>query len=365
MTIKEKILSKIEELNELKDKLLKSASFSDSDNDAHIYHSKGIGDISSTTGSTPHNIAEALTVIVEEVNTYYAMILSLPHIESSIIYRDRGIYDFGVVSDLSTGNIPVSWTLVSNGVSFESLQQQLPSSSFTGAIKEIEISSTPSFRKGGFEGTDISFEMVIFRINPRKNIKEEYTSGNGSLSLIIGDSILFGDDLLVVGFRPLQQILSTAIYYMDLSYSLRITRADNTVTEHMFTVSDMKIGNNTVDCDFSLEKGILFWDMITLNSFEVSYINTVGQSGTVMPMPPGTDLGGQTAGNVIDKIIVSGIPTTVGEALFSYRAGISARRLLDESPYSIYNRNENSISHIVIDNVRPIDLVLEEAINAL
>ncbi len=365
MTIKEKILAKIDELNLIKDSLIKLESFNDPDNEAHIYHTKGISDISGFTGSTPNNLSELLGVLTEKINSYVTMISGLPNIESSIIYRDRGIHDFAIVSDAAHIPIPVVWEKVSEGVSFGSVQQQLPVSSYTGSLNQIEIESVPSCRKGGVDSVDIEFEIVVIRINPRKNILEEYVSGNGSIQIIIDSDHLFGDDVFIVGFRPIQPIISTSIYYINFSYKVKMTNTEGVTMDHIYTIADTSIGNNILDCDPSLTSGIVMWDMLTLNDFSVGYESSIGQNGTIMPIPQGSDLGGREEGNIIELLSVLNMKTNIEDKVISCRSGISKRRELIREPYSIYNKNENGISHIVIKNVRPIDLVLEEVLSAL
>ena len=317
------------------------------------------------TGSTPNNLAHILGTVVSEINKYKNYIASMPRRESRAIYQDRGVYKYSILSRLGGETCPVTWEKIGDNLSFESLSQYFPVSKYSGYTKSIEFRANPICRKGGAANPDIDFELRVLRLNIRNEIKELYRAPNGSLSVTLDESVLNGDDLFIVGFVPLQNIISSATYYVDLSYSVVVHGQDNSLVEAVNTVGDCRIGNILFDADTSATESFMLWDILSLNRFTVSCTNSIGDNSTIFPRDTGDDLGGEHDGNIIESISSGGIDLNISEFKISYRNLVSSSRLLIEDSYAFFDMKRTGINKIVFKNIRPIDIVLEEAINAL
>lgn len=363
MTIKEILLNKIEELNIVKSSLLKVDIFLNPDNDAFVYHTLNIGKISGTTGSTPNNLSEILDTVVASINEYAQYIQKMPYAESNVILRNRDTKQYAVFSN--KGLVPgrVSWTEMSSEASFESIQQYLPMSTYKGFVKTMKIVCRPSFRKGSPDANNINFDVIVYRINTRLNLKEVYSANGIEVSVTFDSDHLYGDDIFIIGFKPITKIILTSIYYSDLSYSIDIEGEDGSKNSIIRAINDISPGGMQPDVDTSVNDGILMWDIFTLNDFSVELIDTAGKSAYIIP---DNYSGTNGTGVTIDSISVDGFSLDLSSEKISCKPGsFKAIGSLIDDTYSLYDKNVSNIAHIVFKNIRPIDIVLSEAINAL
>ncbi len=362
MTIKDVLLGKIDELNIVKDKLLKIESFLNPGNDIFVYHTLSIGDISGTTGSTPSNLAEILSVVVKSINDYTEYIMSIPNRESNVIRRDRGVQTYAIISKKSLVPGNIIWEELSNNALFGSVQQLLPMSTYIGFIDTLKINCAPSFRKGGQDGADILFEVVLIRINSRLNIIEEYETGGGLFEVTFDGPHLYGDDVFIIGFRPKQQIIPSSIYYSNLAYNIEINGLDNSSTTEAKTINNTPIGNILLNVDTSITDGILMWDAFALNDFSVETEDSIQNKAKLLPI---SEVTAQVVGKTLDSIKVDGISADVSNFKISYMEGTFRSYILIDDSYILYDKKGNNVERIIFKNVIPIDIILEEAINAL
>jgi hypothetical protein len=366
MTIKEALLGKLEELKKIESTLLEMSMFLDPDNNIFVYHSLGISKIEGTVGSTPNNLSEILDVVADEVMKYVDYISKIPNKESSIVLRERGVLKYSILSTDGMIPAPITWNEISTGASFESVQQFLPMSSYRGFVRKIRIHTFPSFRKGGFDGADIDFTTVLYRLNVRKNILEEYMSGNGIMDVTLDNEHLYGDDIFIIGLKQDQKIITTSVYYSNLSYDVEITGEDDSYSSNVYTIGKTRVGNIVPNVDNSIDGGILYWSMFTLNDFTVRVTDEFeNKETTLLPNPYANDIPTYYSGNTIKEIVVDGIRMDISALKISFRGGISEKGNLIDDTYRLYDTMDNGISTIVFKNVKPIDVVLEEAINAL
>jgi hypothetical protein len=246
-----------------------------------------------------------------------------------------------------------------------SVQQFLPMSKYKGFVRTITVHSAPSFRKGGENNPEIDFDVVFLRINVRKNICEEYYASSGYLNITLDNDHLFGDDIFIIGFRPRQKILKTSVYYSRLEYSIKIEGEDDSIEENVYTIGGTRVGNIIPDIDDSLDNGILYWSMFTLNEFTVECARTEGSNVVLIPKNYTGVLGSTYNGIIIEELMVDGISMDISRYNVSYRSGIEERSILVDDTYRLYDISDNGVNKIIFKNVRPIDIVLEEAIHAL
>jgi hypothetical protein len=364
MTIKEALSKKIQELEEEKLKLIKKAAFLDPDNDMFVYHTMQLSKISGTTGSTPSNLSEILTKIVEEINKYAEYINSIPNKETSVLKRDRGVEKYAIFSTKGLIPAPVTWKEISTDLTFSSVQQYLPMSKYRGFAKKIKIKSSTAFRKGGIDYADIDYDIVLYRINLRKNIIEEYFANGSYVDVTIDNDHLYGDDFFIIGFKPKLPLIKTSIYYSNLSYSIDIEGEDGSMLSKTYTIGNTKVGNIIPNADCSEGNMVVYWSMFSLNEFN---INCTDVSGNVTQLLPdvNTDLASSYDGNKIITLSSDGIAMDVSRYNISYRKGISNRFVVIDDRYRLYDMMDNGISSIIIKNVIPIDVIIERAIHEL
>jgi len=365
MTVNDMLTSKINELNSVRDTLINKDAFLNPDNEIFIYHSLPMSKINGDTGSTPNNLSEIMDKVVLSIMDYVDYISSIPNKESSVIMRDRGVSTFAIVSEKSNIAVPITWTKIGENLPFESVQQYLPVSDYLGFVKMIEIKASHTFRKGGESGVDIDASVVLLRINSRLNICDRYESYGGIIDVFIDGESLYGDDIFIIGFVPKVKILTTSIYYSDLSFSINISGQDDSSTTLGRTIGGTQVGNIIPDVDDEIVNGMAYWSMFTLNDFRVDVKNSKGDTVSAMPPDPNSDFANLFSGNIITEIIVDGISIDVSEHNISYRSGISSREIIVSDTYKLYDKNDTGVSTIVFKNVRPVDIVLEEAISEL
>lgn len=365
MTIKEKLESEILRLEEVKAGLLRKEQFLNPSNSSFIYSSESIGDIKSTQGTTPNNLSTILETVVKTINEYVDYIRTIPFAESNVIYRERPDVDMALVSNNRHGFFsPMDWTLIAENNDFASVYSQVALTKYYGSIKSIQITASPSFRKHGESGNEIDFEMKMIRVNPRRSDTSVFRSGSGPLSIALSEDAIFPDDVFMIGIVPNVNIDSSVVYYKDFSYKMTITRHDGSEETTVRTTGNSRIGNSSIDSDTSAGM-MISWDLIAVNKLDISLSNTLGNTTVVVNDNDGPILGGLSDGNIVSSISVGQFSMDLLSHNISYRENISWYRQLADDRFSLYNMNTSEIQSIVFNNVRPIDRILEEALNAL
>jgi len=195
MTLKEKLLSKLAELEEAKERLLKIEPFLNPDNNMFVYHTEDIRSLSGTQGTTPANLGEILETVVKAINEYVDYIKSIPDASSNVVFRDRPDKDMAIVSSSRLGfHPPASWTKEFSGVNTESVFSILPTSTYYGRVIEAHFYSSPHINKNDYSGREISIEVKLLRINSRLNEFNVFRSGiNNPLDVLLTDDIMQPD----------------------------------------------------------------------------------------------------------------------------------------------------------------------------
>ena len=366
MTTKQKLQEKLDELEELKAELLRVEPFLNPDNDSFVYSTESLSDIAGTQGSTPSNLSEILEVVVVEINKYVDYIKKLPFAETSVIYRDRSENELAFVS---TGrkdfHPPVRWTEKAVDVSVDAVLGYLAMSEYYGSIKSMRIYCSPTIRKNDISGRDISLEVKLVRTNGRLNTRSDFRSGTGPLDVTISDEVIAPDDIYMIGIMTKENVTNDIIYYADLTYSIEFTYHDGSTSKEIYSMANKKIGNNILDIDTTLTYGCVYWDMLLIGNMGLFVKNSMGNTTN-----PPTSIDGPISGGLFDSNIVTDVgigmfSTDIESYKFSYRSGCSWVRLLTEGRFSLYDKNESNVAGVIFNNLRPLDLILEEAIDAL
>ncbi len=366
LSIKEELQKKFDELEALKLELLKIEAFLNPDNNSFVYSTENLAGLAGTQGSTPSNLSEILEVIVLKINEYVDYIKELPYAESSVIYRDRPEKDLAVVSTNRIGfHSPVAWTVEAENVDVGAISSFLAISEYYGRIKSMRFYASPSIRKVDSTGRDISTEVKLLRINSRLNEKNEFRSGTGPLDALLTDDILAPDDIYIIGIMITEPVANDIVYYQDLTYTIEYTFLDETTEKVTMTMGNRMIGNMLFDADLTLNFGLWYWDILTIGSFDIELFNSIGDSTEINTFSEGEASGGLFDGNIISSIKTGAFRTDISNFLVSYRSGCSWYRNLFYDTFDLYDKNTSDSTHIIFNNLRPIDLVLEEAINEL
>lgn len=365
MTAKEKLLNKIDELTALKQTLLTIESFRNPNNDALMYSTEAMSSLSGTNGVTPENLSTALDTITGAINTYVDYIRNLPYVKASPIYRERPNSTYAIVdSNRASFAPPMGWKQVGSDYSFTGIMANLPSSEFYGQYSKIEVSSSSVIRVGGVDGLSIDHEIKLIRINARTKAKDVFRSGAGPLNVSLTDKYFKPDDIFIIGIQAKEDIPSDALYYIDFSYSIKKTKQDGSVTTDMFTIGDSSIGN--MASYFDGQNGMIFvWDIVVLNQFEIAISNSIGNTTKTNFTNGQAMLSGLSTGNTISSISVGSHNVDISALSLSYREGISRYRLMKESKFELYEKDNANTDSIAFNNLRPISHVLEEAISGL
>lgn len=366
MTTKQELQKKLDELQELKGNLLRIEPFLDSNNNSFVYSSEDIEDLAGTQGTTPANLSEILEEVVKKINEYVDYIKTLPYAESSAIYRERPEVDLALVSKNRAGfHPPVSWTEKALEASVDSIYGYLAMSEYYGAVRKIKVYASPTIRKGDSSGRDIDIETKLFRINSRLNVNSEFRSGSGALDVTLTDDVLAPDDIYIVGLVVKEAMANDIIYYQDLTYSIEYEFMDGTTSKEMYTMGNRRIGNMLPDIDSTLSYGCVYWDMLTISRFTIDVSNSVGDTSEINTFVDGPISGGLFDGNIVTEFKTSMFATNMASRKLSYRSGCSWFRSMLNDKYDLYDKNTSEVIGVVFNNLRPIDRIIEEAINAL
>jgi len=367
MTLKEKLLSKLAELEETKNRLLKIEPFLNPDNNMFVYHTKDIRSLSGTQGATPSNLGEILETVVKTINEYVEYIKNIPDASSNIVFRDRPDKDMAVVSTERAGfHPPASWTKEFSGVNTESVFSVLPISTYYGRVVEAHFYSSPHINKNDHSGREISIETKLIRINSRLNEFNVFRSGvNSTLDVLLTDDIMQPDDIYIIGVVPHETMSNDIIYYQNLTYSMDIKYADGSREKKIFSMGNRKDGNFLYDGDTTIEFGMVFWDMIIISGFSIALGNYIGDKTDIDTSKDGYIGSAFFDSNIITSVYTHGFSSDISSEKVSYRNSCGFLRNIFKDTFDVYNKNTSPIARVVFKNIRPIDLVLEEAINEL
>ena len=366
MTVKEKLEQKIKELEEIKAKLLKLSQFTDPSNDTRVYSSKSIKDLNNTQGVTPKNFGEVLTVVIKKLNEYSDYINSLNYVIGSSVNRSRIVTNYKIVPEIAdVSNIPQEFSLKYENVDFQSLLNYVPDAEYTSPVTSMSITGTPVIRKDSSSGDPVDIGAVFLHLNPRMMIKDKIVFNNGIISANVSPSSFFGDDIFVVGVFFREDISPDQVFYIDLSYRVDLQLVDGRTVTKAYSIANKKIGveKNVFD---TLRQGIVIaWDMLAVNRCDFTIHNTQGDDtniGTAIDRPIG---GGTFDGNVISQITVQGISQDIANYLLSYRDSCAYYRGIYDCKYSLYSVDEDSLTPVMIPNLKPINEVIYEALRDL
>ena len=366
MTIKEKLLERITELEALRAGLLRKEPFLDPNNNSFIYSTEDIADLEGTQGTTPLNLSEILEKVVDEINKYVEYIKNLPFAESSVIYRERPDVDLALVaSNRKAFSIPMVWESKALNVSVQSIYSYLAMSKFYGSIRKMKIYSTPTFRKNDFNGREIDFEIKMFKINNRLNILSEFRSGTGPLDVTITDDDLNADDLFFMCIVVNEPLFDGIVYYQDFTYTIEIENFDGSKENTIHTVGNRRIGNTTMEGDTTLNGASIYWDMLAVDRPNITVKTTLGDTYPINTSQDGPLSATHADGNMVAEMTIESFTVDMSRLKLSYRGEIASYKTLLSDTYSLYDMNISNVASIVFNNLKPIDQVLEDAINEL
>ncbi len=366
MTVKEKLQAKLDELEAAKSDLIKIEPFLDPNNSMYVYSTEKMSELDGTSGTTPKNLGEVLDEVIKEINNYVEYIKKLPYAESSVIYKDRPEVDLALVNNNRADfHVPITWSAKAEDVSVDSVYGYLAMSKYYGKIKSMRFYASPTIRKGDISGRDIDIETKLYRINTRLNINSEYRSGAGPLDVTITDDEINPDDLYIIGIANKEKLYNELIYYQDLTYSIEYEFFDGNKDIILLNIANRKTGNMLPDIDSTLTGGLVYWDMLLMNQISVEVENAIGDSSSLNVSVDGPISGGLFDGNILTMIKNNMFSEDVSSKKMTYRSGCSWLRSLSRDTMTLYDMNTSNVATIIFNNLKPIDRVLEEAINDL
>ena len=206
----------------------------------------------------------------------------------------------------------------------------------------------------------------MYRINPRLGIVDKYRSNNGVINYIMDGKDINLDDLFVVGFSPNQQVVNSSIYYSELTYTVTLVLDDGEEKVSTYSVGNTPVGNMTTDIDTSLENGSVYWDVISIYGYTVNAKSLADTLNYILPEDINSGPLTTTNRDIVVEFESGGFPVSVEEDRLSYWSGVVGKRvLLQDATFKLYKNTDVTIDKIIFKNIRPIDIVLEEAINEL
>jgi len=363
MTIKEKLEAKLQELEELKSKLINLSHFNNPDNDTTFYSDASVKDLRKTQGVTPKNVGEVLMVVIKTVNEYIDYINKLDYASVASVMRDRIVKNYKIISSISDiSGIDPDFDLQYTGVDFQSLVPYLPDAEYSSPVKNISITGAPVLRSGTATGDTVNIGAVFININPRLGVNNSIRFPNGVISASLSSALLGGDDLFIVGIYAKEDLSQYDALYMDFTYRVDISFDDGTTDTKLYSIANKKIGVEENNFDSTRPDAIIAWDALSVNRVDFSIINTQGDSTSIATSVDRPIGGGSFAGNIVSQILIGAFSSDMAEYQLSYRDNCAYYRGLYDTVYDLYMANEEAMTPIVIPNLKPIDEVLYDAL---
>lgn len=365
MTIKEKLEEKISELEALKDELTKISDFYDPNNQQPVYSEQDIKSISATTGVTPYNFGEAISIVIKKINEYYDYINSIDHIEVSSVMRDRILNNYLIGPYGVNYAIPEEYMLAYEKVPFSSTMDMLPDADYISPISKINITATPTIRYGSSSGVDIPFGIIFSHINPRLAIQNKTTFPNGVLSVSMNREVMHGDDLFFVGVYFKEAPPQDSAIYMDLTYRIDLIHLDGSTDKKLFTIGNSKIGVCENPFDISNNDIVVAWDIVSINRFDFRVGNTRGDTTQISTSADGGIGSGFVEGNIVDRIFIQQFDMDLGALALSYRDSVAWYRGVYDCDFQVHTLPEEGATTVSFLNLKPINEVIYEALREL
>jgi len=339
------VQKKIEELNKLKESLVKLESLNKPDNEAVFFTNQSISEAAPSSGVTPYNLGEAFSKILTSISDYKKQLIGLP-----FTLKERSVNASGIRYISSFGQIaPRGYAVSSMNAYVGQIQETAKVSMFQGG-DEMIIKANPTIKKK--DGTPVLFETMVIKIGG--NNYTEFSSGVGhSLNIKLSAPSFHPCNIFVIGIKLHEKMQSDTFYNMDLSYTVGI--GDDILNA---TIANTRIGEQTVNIEATASPQIALYDILGCKTLSVP---TVDYSGAKTRFDIGAS-GLYTQTNYPGNFIVSLDGVDVSKFKIAHRENVTRTRSLIDRTINVFEKLESSSSELIIPGVRPISYVLEEAL---
>jgi hypothetical protein len=362
MITEAEVEAKIAELSETKASLIRKASLIDPNNTSLFYSTKKMEVLSGTEGVTPVAIGTLMSKVGDVILDYVDEMKGMPFIRSSPIFTQKKKTIIAVEDGVNYGTA----LLQQKGENLH-IQDILPILDEVQLISSVEelAFSTSTVIESEDRSTRIDYEVILYKINPSNNEITTFRSGMGDLNVTIGKSDINIDDIYILGVVFNETIDPNIPYYADLSFLVSKTTSIAGSNDIRGTISGLGIGLQNLDVDVSLNNGMLYSSFFGFNDIIVLVESSIGTSinftiGGVPYSPMG-----KYDGNCISQIGTRGKLISISDKSISVWQNTSTSTALHTGVYDIFESEEKQQDRVIFNNLRPIDVSIEEAIDAL
>jgi len=361
MITQTELRAKIDEFTELKAQLIKKRELIDPNTTRVFFTKEDIKTQKDTAGVTITSLETMMETILKEINAYVEEMRSTPFIESSPIQTSSAgsieIWEVGVPNNLLESN------KIGSNLTIEDVGVIGGEVSVSTSMTKLVFTSDTKIKTENME-VNIPHEVVILKVNPRRQVLETYRSGNGPMHLTIPGSDIQFDDIYFVGLSLPAPLEDMAPYYFDLSFSIRKELANGTVEIINRTIGDKSIGIHDAYFDPSVSNHIVAHSIVASEGIVVK----ITDSNVVTNVRIGDAVygtGTSSPGNKIIKVGVNGTSVNTGLKNLSQWKDTSAEAVLHRARYDVYNMEDPQETTVIFSNLRPISDLIQESIDAL
>ena len=361
-------MTKLEELEALKEQLISMSVLQDENSDALYYRlEKKISNLSDSDLVSLDTITSSYTTIIDTISDYIEYLkdkdvtttdIVLEEAYSGVLIREdvkENIIDSDEVA------IIIEDTNLSSVLSY-------PLDNFNGNIEKITITSNISILKKE-DHSPVSFRAKITKVNVRNgNVSEFQFNDNDQLSLIIPKTSIDIDDIYIVSLKIVDIITEDTTLVM--SAKVNIANEQIVATEGIPNKTAY-IGSRFQDervfktpSNESANRGD-FWCILGKNGLTVTLTAASNRSVELVIGEDRLNIGGLVEDDIVTTIGTSGKSVNIANLLLSYRPGRGYDFEMYSGGYHAYSINRSPNRMVILKDVIPFPPILRRAINDL
>lgn len=361
MTKSEIVEQKLVELEEIKSNLYELKRFNDPNTSDFFYSNKKIEAVDDFEGMNILGVGRMMETMMSTIIDYSLLLSKTPY---SVIPASTETSVRNIILDEENGSPPTNMDRIGQNLRIEELLFDLPSSKVVNGLKGLEITSTKVFDSAD-RSTHILHELIVSRVNARKNILETYRSGSGDFSLVLGSNELNLDDIYIVSIKTGEQIDINTPYYLDFGFDFKRVFNDDTFTVDTYSVGDRGVGVQLLDVDTDSGNGIKVTTILGHQGLSFSLEDSNSIVRNVIAGLSDLQVGGKYSHNILMKLSQGIFSLTLSSLGVSvWENAIKSSSFID-STYSLFRDNSALNIGVSFQNIRPLHDVIMEAIDEL
>jgi hypothetical protein len=358
----QQVNDKIAELASIKSNLIRKEHLINPTNTSLFYSTKATETLGSTEGVNPIAICSVMTIIEDTILGYIEELKGLPFIRTSPVLTQKTKTMIAIENGVNHNTSLLKQK--GEDLSIQDILPILDDITLISAVEGLKFTTNTTVESED-RNTTLNYEIILYKINSSNNDITTFRSGQGDLNVTIGKNDINVDDIYILGILFNNEINPNLPYYVDLSFVVSKTTVIAGSTEIRGTIGNLDIGLQNLDVDTSLSNSILLTSIFGFNDIgtrvESAESTTVDFTFGGVPYSPT----GQYSGNVMVKIGTRGRLVNIADKKISLWQNSSSSSSLHSGTYDLFELENVQQDRIIFNNLRPIDIVIEEAIDGL